>query len=43
MLSQRFKDKSDEIYGLYRKSSWNAKKSPFLIQAQVLTDQRIPA
>jgi para-nitrobenzyl esterase len=38
LLNQRFNGKADEIYALYRKSSWNAKKSPFLIQAQVLTD-----
>ena len=38
MLNQRFKTKADEIYALYHKSSWNARKSPFLIQAQILTD-----
>jgi para-nitrobenzyl esterase len=38
ILSQRFKDKADEIYALYRKSSWTAKKSPFLIQAEIFTD-----
>ncbi len=38
MLNQRFNDKADQIYALYRNSSWNAKKSPYLIQAQVLTD-----
>jgi para-nitrobenzyl esterase len=38
ILTQRFKDKADEIYALYRQSNWNAKKSPYLIQAQVLTD-----
>jgi para-nitrobenzyl esterase len=38
MLNQRFSGKADEIYALYRKSSWNAKKSPYLIQAQILTD-----
>jgi para-nitrobenzyl esterase len=38
LLNQRFKARGDEIYALYYKSSWNAKKSPFLIQAQVLTD-----
>ncbi|HEY6968427.1 MAG TPA: carboxylesterase/lipase family protein [Candidatus Angelobacter sp.] len=38
LLNQRFKDKSDEIYRLYHSSSWNAKKSPYLIQAQILTD-----
>jgi para-nitrobenzyl esterase len=38
ILNQRFKDKADEIYALYHQSSWNTKKSPFLIQAQVLTD-----
>ena len=38
VLNQRFTGKADEIYALYRKSSWNAKKSPYLIQAQILTD-----
>lgn len=38
ILSQRYKDKSDPIHDLYRQSSWTAKKSPFLIQAQVFTD-----
>jgi para-nitrobenzyl esterase len=38
LLSQRFKDKADEIYGLYKRSSWTEKKSPYLIQAQILTD-----
>lgn len=38
ILSQRFKDHSDPIHGLYHQSSWNAKKSPFLIQAQIFTD-----
>jgi len=38
MLTQRFSGKADEIYALYHKSSWNAKKSPYLIQAQILTD-----
>lgn len=38
VLNQRFKTKADEIYTLYRKSSWNSRKSPFLIQAQVITD-----
>lgn len=38
LLNQRFKDKSDEIYRLYHSSNWNAKKSPYLIQAQILTD-----
>ena len=38
ILNERFKTKADEIYALYRKSSWNSRKSPFLIQAQVLTD-----
>jgi para-nitrobenzyl esterase len=38
MLNKRFAAKSDEIYALYHKSSWNSKKSPYLIQAQILTD-----
>ena len=38
ILNQRFGPKGDEIYALYHKSSWNAKKSPYLIQAQILTD-----
>ncbi len=38
ILSQRYKDKADEIYALYKKSSWTAKKSPFLIQAEIFTD-----
>lgn len=38
MLNQRFKTKADEIYALYHNSGWNSKKSPYLIQAQVLTD-----
>jgi para-nitrobenzyl esterase len=38
ILSQRYKDKADEIYTLYKKSSWTAKKSPFLIQAEIFTD-----
>ena len=38
LLNQRFKTKADEIYSLYHSSSWNAKKPPYLIQAQVLTD-----
>jgi para-nitrobenzyl esterase len=38
MLSKRFAAKADEIHALYRKSSWNSKKSPYLIQAQILTD-----
>lgn len=38
LLNQRFKEKADEVYSLYRNFSWNAKKSPYLIQAQVLTD-----
>jgi para-nitrobenzyl esterase len=37
-LGQRFGAKADEIYNLYRNSSWNAKKSPYLMNAQVLTD-----
>jgi para-nitrobenzyl esterase len=36
ILTKRFEGKGDEIYALYRKH--NPKKSPFLIQAQVLTD-----
>jgi para-nitrobenzyl esterase len=38
ILNQRFKDKADAIHALYRQSSWNAKKSPYLVQAQVFTD-----
>ncbi|MBZ5626087.1 MAG: carboxylesterase family protein [Acidobacteriia bacterium] len=38
MLNQRFSGKAGEIYALHRKSSWNAQKSPYLIQAQILTD-----
>jgi len=38
ILSQRYKDHSDPIHDLYRQSSWTAKKSPFLVQAQVFTD-----
>jgi para-nitrobenzyl esterase len=36
ILTKRFEGKGDEIHALYRKH--NPKKSPFLIQAQVLTD-----
>ena len=36
ILNKRFEGKGGEIYALYRKH--NPKKSPFLIQAQVLTD-----
>ena len=35
-LSQRYGDKANEIYAMYRKSA--PKKSPFLIQAQIATD-----
>jgi para-nitrobenzyl esterase len=38
LLSQRYQTKADEIHSLYRASSWNSKKSPYLIQAQVFTD-----
>ena len=38
ILNKRFGPKGDEIYALYHKSSWNSKKSPYLIQAQILTD-----
>jgi len=38
VLNQRFRDKADQIHALYHQSSWNAKKSPFLIQAQIFTD-----
>jgi para-nitrobenzyl esterase len=38
ILSQRFKDKADDVYALYKKSSWTAKKTPFLIQAEIFTD-----
>jgi para-nitrobenzyl esterase len=35
-LSQRYGEKADAIYAMYRKSA--PKKSPFLIQAQIATD-----
>src|SRR5215470_5926975 len=38
LLKQRYQAKADDIYALYHSSSWNAKKSPYLIQAQVFTD-----
>jgi para-nitrobenzyl esterase len=38
VLKQRYQAKADDIYGLYHNSSWNAKKSKYLIQAQVFTD-----
>ena len=38
ILDQRFKGKADEIYALYKRSSWTEKKTPFLIQAQIFTD-----
>jgi para-nitrobenzyl esterase len=38
LLKQRYNTKADEIYGLYRSSPWNSKKSPYLLQAQVFTD-----
>jgi para-nitrobenzyl esterase len=38
MLSKRYAAKADEIYALYHKSSWNSKKTPYLIQAQIFTD-----
>jgi len=38
LLAKRYAAKSDDIYALYRKSSWNAKKNPYLIQAQIFTD-----
>jgi para-nitrobenzyl esterase len=38
LLSQRYKDKADEIYSLYHSSSWNSNKTPYLLQAQVFTD-----
>ncbi|HKD44280.1 MAG TPA: carboxylesterase family protein, partial [Candidatus Angelobacter sp.] len=38
LLKQRYQTKADDIYALYHSSSWNAKKSPYLIQAQVFTD-----
>jgi para-nitrobenzyl esterase len=38
LLKQRYNTKADEIYSLYRGSSWNSKKSPYLLQAQVFTD-----
>src|SRR5271165_1105967 len=37
ILAQRFKDKADDIYALYKRSSWTEKKTPFLIQAQIFT------
>ena len=38
LLNGRFKDKGDEIYALYKRSSWTEKKTPYLIQAQIFTD-----
>jgi para-nitrobenzyl esterase len=38
ILHQRFNTKADDIYALYKKSPWTEKKSPFLIQAQIITD-----
>jgi para-nitrobenzyl esterase len=38
MLTKRYAAKADEIHALYHKSSWNAKKTPYLIQAQIFTD-----
>ncbi|HEV3041751.1 MAG TPA: carboxylesterase/lipase family protein [Candidatus Angelobacter sp.] len=38
LLNQRYNAKADEIYTLYRSSSWNSKKSHYLIQAQIFTD-----
>src|SRR5262244_2902281 len=38
VLKQRYQAKADDIYSLYHNSSWNAKKSKYLIQAQVFTD-----
>ncbi|HYK16856.1 MAG TPA: carboxylesterase/lipase family protein [Bryobacteraceae bacterium] len=38
LLAQRFKDKADEIYSLYKRSSWTETKTPYLVQAQILTD-----
>jgi para-nitrobenzyl esterase len=38
LLAQRFKDKADEIYSLYKRSSWTETKTPYLMQAQILTD-----
>ena len=38
VLSQRYKDKADQIHAMYQQSSWNGKKSPFLVQAQMFTD-----
>ncbi len=38
LLGQRFKDKADEMYALYKRSSWTEKKTPYLIQAQIFTD-----
>ena len=38
LLNGRFKDKGEEIYALYKRSSWTEKKTPYLIQAQIFTD-----
>ena len=38
LLNQRFKTKGDEIYALYKRSSWTEKKTPFQVQAQIFTD-----
>jgi len=38
LLAQRFKDKADDIYAMYKRSSWTEKKTPYLIQAQIFTD-----
>ena len=38
LLAQRFKEKGDEIYALYKRSSWTEKKTPYLVQAQIFTD-----
>jgi para-nitrobenzyl esterase len=38
LLNQRFKDKGEEIYAMYKRSPWTEKKTPYLIQAQIFTD-----
>ena len=38
LLAGRYKDKADDIYSLYKRSSWTEKKTPYLVQAQIFTD-----
>ncbi len=38
LLKQRYGAKADDIYALYDSSSWNANKTPYLLQAQAFTD-----